>query len=72
MKMLIDLPDGVFVKSSISLKKPMPPPWCVEVAKNSGGVQVRDSKNPSGSILSFNKEEWNAFLAGVKNGEFDI
>ena len=72
MKKLIDLPNGVFLKSSISNTRPMPPPWCVEVAKDSNGVKVRDSKDQSGNVLFFSKEEWNAFLAGAKNGEFDI
>jgi hypothetical protein len=34
-------------------------------------VLVRDSKDPTGSVLSFNGDEWDAFVAGVKGGEFD-
>lgn len=45
---------------------------CVEVASFPGGdVAVRDSKNPSGPALRFTPAEWNAFLGGVNNGEFD-
>jgi Domain of unknown function (DUF397) len=35
-------------------------------------VQVRDSKDPSGAVLTFNRREWDAFLLGVRNGEFDL
>jgi hypothetical protein len=36
-----------------------------------GGVFVRDSKDPDGPVLTFNAREWEAFLAGAKAGEFD-
>ncbi|WP_182907597.1 DUF397 domain-containing protein [Microbispora sp. H13382] len=45
---------------------------CVEVAANLPGViAVRDSKNPNGPKLLFTPEEWDAFISGVKDGEFD-
>lgn len=44
---------------------------CVEVAFLDGGVAVRDSKNPTGPALIFTGPEWDAFLAGVRDGEFD-
>ncbi|WP_433622789.1 DUF397 domain-containing protein [Nocardia sp. CA-120079] len=45
---------------------------CVEVAWLDGGsVGVRDSKNPTGPALTFAPGEWDAFTAGVANGEFD-
>jgi hypothetical protein len=46
---------------------------CVEVADLAdGGRAVRDSKDRgAGPILSFTAEEWRAFVAGVKDGEFD-
>ena len=44
----------------------------VEVAKNlSGVVAVRDSKNPNGPALIFTPAEWDAFIIGAKEGEFD-
>ncbi|MFG3616536.1 DUF397 domain-containing protein [Nocardia sp. NPDC047654] len=44
---------------------------CVEVAHLDGGmVGVRDSKNPSGPALVFTPGEWDAFTAGVNDGEF--
>ncbi|NMI01593.1 DUF397 domain-containing protein [Pseudonocardia acidicola] len=45
---------------------------CVEVGVlPGGGVAVRDSKNREQGPLVFTSEEWAAFVAGVKNGEFD-
>ncbi len=45
---------------------------CVEVAELPyGGRAVRDSKNPDGPSLSFTAAEWDAFVAGAKDGEFD-
>lgn len=48
-------------------------PWfCVAVRANEAGVQVRDTKDPLKTTLTFSKDEWQAFVAGVKNGEFDV
>ncbi|GII92295.1 DUF397 domain-containing protein [Sinosporangium siamense] len=51
---------------------------CVEVAAVADGAQsdhvvylVRDSKAPDGPQLHFSPSEWEAFLGGVKAGEFD-
>jgi hypothetical protein len=45
---------------------------CVEVAPIPGGGRaVRDSKDPAGGLLMFTEAEWSAFLAGVRDGEFD-
>ena len=45
---------------------------CVEVAElGDGGRLVRDSKDPDGPRLQFTASEWQAFIAGVKAGEFD-
>jgi hypothetical protein len=46
---------------------------CVEVARNLPGVvAVRDSKDPEGPKLAFAPNEWRAFTAGIKAGEFDL
>jgi hypothetical protein len=45
---------------------------CVEVATLEGVVGVRDSKDRQGPVLVFRFDEWNAFLAGVRDGEFDL
>ncbi|GLY95732.1 DUF397 domain-containing protein [Actinoplanes sp. NBRC 103695] len=45
---------------------------CVEVAfLTEGEVAVRDSKNPAGAALRFTPAEWDAFIGGAKDGEFD-
>ena len=45
---------------------------CVEVAELPGGaIAVRNSRCPSGPALIFDRAEVAAFLAGVKNGDFD-
>ncbi|WP_345383146.1 DUF397 domain-containing protein [Pseudonocardia yuanmonensis] len=45
---------------------------CVEIGRSaSGEFLVRDSKNREQSPLAFTREEWAAFVAGVKAGEFD-
>jgi hypothetical protein len=45
---------------------------CVEVAVLEDHVAVRDSKNRQGSVLVFTPAEWEAFLGGARNGEFDL
>jgi len=44
---------------------------CVEVSREED-IAVRDSKDPSGGALSFTRDEWDAFVKGVKAGEFDV
>jgi uncharacterized protein DUF397 len=43
---------------------------CVEVAKLTGGVALRNSRFPDGPALVFASAEWDAFLRGVKAGSF--
>lgn len=46
---------------------------CVEVARaDDGGAVVRHSKDPDGPRIAFNPSEWQAFLDGVRKGEFDL
>jgi hypothetical protein len=50
---------------------------CVEIMQvnpSVGGcsVLVRHSLNPHGTILAYTREEWEAFLEGVKAGEFEL
>lgn len=48
---------------------------CVEVAHIDGGerILVRDSKNRDGSYyLCFTREEWSAFVLGVRAGDFNV
>lgn len=44
---------------------------CVEVGTlPTGNVAVRDTKDRTRELV-FTAEEWQAFVAGVRNGEFD-
>ena len=46
---------------------------CVEVAHlPEGGVGLRDTKDPAKAPHLYTRDEWQAFLTGVKNGEFDL
>jgi hypothetical protein len=64
----VDLSEARWFKSSRSGASKE----CVEVAFLDGGiVGVRDSKNPSGPALIFTPGEWEAFTAGVVDGEFN-
>ena len=45
---------------------------CAEVAFVAGSVLMRHSHHPSAPVLAFSPSEWTAFLAGVRNGEFDL
>jgi predicted secreted Zn-dependent protease len=45
---------------------------CVEVALDGDLVLVRDSKESRPRALRFTREEWQSFVAGVKDGRFDI
>lgn len=66
--MNIDLSAATWFKSSRSGSSKE----CVEIAHlDEGMVGVRDSKNPTGPALIFTPREWDAFLMGAKDGEFD-
>ena len=45
---------------------------CVEVMNTGTGIRVRNSSDPDGTILDYTYDEWAAFLAGAKDGEFDL
>lgn len=46
---------------------------CVEVALLTGGdVAMRNSRDPHGPALVYTQAEIAAFIAGVKDGEFDL
>jgi hypothetical protein len=45
---------------------------CIEVAFVGEQVAIRDSKDRSGPVLTFSPTEWEAFLAGVRRGEFNL
>ncbi|MBI1757761.1 MAG: DUF397 domain-containing protein [Actinobacteria bacterium] len=44
---------------------------CVEMRRNAGGIEVRDSKDPASPVLRFTPAEFAAWLDGATKGEFD-
>lgn len=44
----------------------------IEVAFVDDLIGVRNSASPDGPILVFTEGEWDAFVAGAKDGEFDV
>jgi len=65
----VDLSQAIWRKSSAS------GPYsdnCVEVAFVDDAIAVRDSKHPDGPVLLFTQAEWDAFVGGAKDGEFDL
>ncbi|MFY1695720.1 DUF397 domain-containing protein [Solwaraspora sp. WMMD791] len=48
---------------------------CVEVGELAGRstpVLMRDSKDRSGPVLSFDRTTWREFIDSAKDGEFDL
>lgn len=48
---------------------------CVEAGPlddDTGRVAVRHSQHPDGPVIIYTRAEWNAFLAGTKEGEFNF
>jgi hypothetical protein len=64
---MADLVDAVWRKSTYSAVN-----GCVEIALLDGMVAVRDSKNQQGQALVFTPVEWQAFVDGVRDGQFDL
>lgn len=58
----------VFVKSSLSEQNGA----CIEVARRETAFIVRNSRDREGPTLQFTLDEWQAFVGGVKLGEFDV
>ncbi len=57
-----------WIKSSLSYANGN----CVEVSDQpEGTIGVRNSRDSAGPVLRFTRDEWQAFLGGVRNGEFD-
>jgi hypothetical protein len=45
---------------------------CVEASFSSDGIAVRNSTDPNGLMVHFTREEWIAFVGGVRDGDFDF
>jgi hypothetical protein len=63
----MDLSTSVWRKSTLSGSN-----GCVEVAIQDDGVALRDTKDRNGPVLVFSPAEWEAFIGGVRAGEFDL
>ncbi len=64
-----DLTDATWRMSSFSQDGGQ----CVQAAfLPDGSVALRHSKDPDGSVLIYTPREWDAFLKGAKDGEFDL
>lgn len=61
-------PVSVWIKSSYSNSSGGN---CVEVLLDPAAITLRDSKDPDGPTLTFTPQEWDAFLRGATDGEFD-
>jgi uncharacterized protein DUF397 len=61
-----DLSRGVWRKSTLSHQS-----GCVEVAVFASHVAVRNSADPDGPVLLFTPHEWQCFVGGVRDGEFE-
>jgi uncharacterized protein DUF397 len=44
---------------------------CAEVSQGDGMILMRNSRDPSGQVLRYTPEEWQALVRGIKAGEFD-
>jgi hypothetical protein len=44
---------------------------CVEVGTLGESVLVRSSADPGGKSVTLSRSEWQVFVAGVKDGDFD-
>jgi hypothetical protein len=64
---MVDLSRATWRKSTRSGNN-----GCVEVAFVEDQVAVRDSKDRTGPVLVFTAHEWEAFVGGVRTGEFEL
>lgn len=44
---------------------------CVDVARGAEVTKVRHSQRPDAEVIEYTEPEWQAFIKGVKAGEFD-
>ncbi len=65
-KLLPDLADAVWRRGGEGEE------GRIEVAFVEDKIVVRDAADPRGPKLVFTEPEWDAFLAGAKDGEFDL
>jgi hypothetical protein len=63
----VDLSRAAWRKSTRSSNN-----GCVEVGLVDDQIAVRDSKDRQGPVLFFTAHEWEAFLGGARDGEFEL
>ncbi|HWG99544.1 MAG TPA: DUF397 domain-containing protein [Pilimelia sp.] len=69
---MLDHPKGDFDLSRAVWRSALPgAPGSVEVAFVDDLIGLRNSDEPDGPVLVFTRDEWDAFVAGAKDGEFD-
>jgi hypothetical protein len=44
---------------------------CIRVAPQGNKILIGDSKSPSGPVLTYNRSEWDVFVDGIRQGDFD-
>jgi hypothetical protein len=59
-------PERSWIKASMSSSASN----CVEMRRGAIGVDVRDSKDPDGAVLSFSAAHFAAWLDGADDGEY--
>jgi hypothetical protein len=73
-----DLADELLVTGTLrdhndtfSVKQPQRQSGCVEITLTDDRIVVRDAKDRAGPVLVFTPTERDAFLDGIRDGEFD-
>ncbi len=62
----LDFTDAEWIASTEDPDEPG-----VEIAFVNGYIGMRNGADPEGPVLVFTPEEWDAFVEGAKDGEFD-
>lgn len=44
---------------------------CVQVAVDDRAILIGNSRQPGAPVLEYTPDEWHAFVAGIKKGDFD-
>lgn len=44
---------------------------CIRVAPRGSQIIIGDSKSPNGPVLTYSRDEWLAFVDGIRQGDFD-
>jgi hypothetical protein len=78
----VEKTDQLTMATAVQQSEPPSPPivWhrarfcstgeCVEVARDGDAIVIRDSRDPA-LHLRYTRQEWRAFVLGVKAGDFD-